>query len=26
VGDAYNRTKLTPTVAKIFKKWLEWTR
>lgn len=26
VGDAYNRTKLTPTVAKIFEKWLEWTR
>ena len=26
VGDAYNRTKLTPTVAKIFRKWLEWTR
>lgn len=26
VGDAYNRTKLTPTVAKVFKKWLEWTR
>lgn len=26
VGDAYNRTKLTPTVAKVFEKWLEWTR
>lgn len=26
VGDAYNRTKLTPVVAGIFKKWLEWTR
>ena len=26
VGDLYNRTKLTPTVAKMFKKWLQWTR
>ncbi|MAS91985.1 MAG: mercuric reductase [Verrucomicrobiales bacterium] len=26
VGDLYNRTKLTPTVAKLFKKWLEWSR
>ncbi len=26
VGDAYNRTKLTPTIASIFKKWLQWTR
>ncbi|MEM9017394.1 MAG: mercuric reductase [Verrucomicrobiota bacterium] len=26
VGDLYNRTRLTPTVAKLFKKWLEWTR
>ncbi|MDF1738555.1 MAG: mercuric reductase [Verrucomicrobiales bacterium] len=25
-GDLYNRTKLTPLVAKLFKKWLEWTR
>ncbi len=25
-GDLYNRTKLTPFVAKLFKKWLEWTR
>ncbi|HEY2952772.1 MAG TPA: mercuric reductase [Verrucomicrobiae bacterium] len=25
-GDAYNRTRLTPTVKKLFKKWLEWTR
>jgi pyruvate/2-oxoglutarate dehydrogenase complex dihydrolipoamide dehydrogenase (E3) component len=26
VGDAYNRTKLTPTVAGLMKKWLAWTR
>jgi pyruvate/2-oxoglutarate dehydrogenase complex dihydrolipoamide dehydrogenase (E3) component len=26
VGDLYNRTKLTPLVAKMFKKWLAWTR
>ncbi len=26
IGDLYNRTRLTPTVAKILKKWLEWTR
>jgi len=26
VGDAYNRTKLTPTVAKLFKGWLAWQR
>ena len=26
VGDLYNRTKLTPFVAKLFKKWLQWTR
>ncbi len=26
VGDLYNRTKLTPAVAKMFSKWLEWTR
>lgn len=25
-GDLYNRTKLTPFVANLFKKWLEWTR
>jgi pyruvate/2-oxoglutarate dehydrogenase complex dihydrolipoamide dehydrogenase (E3) component len=26
LGDAYNRTKLTPLVAKLFKTWLGWTR
>ncbi len=26
VGDLYSRTRLTPTVAKLFKKWLEWSR
>jgi pyruvate/2-oxoglutarate dehydrogenase complex dihydrolipoamide dehydrogenase (E3) component len=26
VGDAYNRTRLTPTVKWLFEKWLSWTR
>ncbi len=26
IGDAYMRTKLTPTVQKVFVKWLEWRR
>ena len=26
IGDAYMRTKLTPTVKKIFRKWLAWRR
>lgn len=26
VGDLYNRTRLTPFVKKLFKKWLSWTR
>jgi pyruvate/2-oxoglutarate dehydrogenase complex dihydrolipoamide dehydrogenase (E3) component len=26
VGDAYMRTKLTPTVKKVFEKWLAWRR
>ena len=26
IGDAYLRTKLTPTVKKVFGKWLEWRR
>lgn len=26
LGDQYNRTRLTPTVAKIMKRWLTWTR
>lgn len=25
-GDAYNRTRLTPTVKKLFQRWLAWTR
>ena len=25
-GDAYNRTRLTPTVKKLFARWLDWTR
>jgi pyruvate/2-oxoglutarate dehydrogenase complex dihydrolipoamide dehydrogenase (E3) component len=25
-ADAWNRTRLTPTVAKLFDKWLAWTR
>jgi len=25
-GDAYNRTRLTPLVATLMKKWLSWTR
>jgi pyruvate/2-oxoglutarate dehydrogenase complex dihydrolipoamide dehydrogenase (E3) component len=25
-GDAYNRSRLTPTVKKIFARWLEWSR
>jgi len=26
VGDLYGRTRLTPFVAKMFKKWLSWSR
>jgi pyruvate/2-oxoglutarate dehydrogenase complex dihydrolipoamide dehydrogenase (E3) component len=26
LGDAYNRTRLTPTVKWLFEKWLSWTR
>ena len=26
MGDAYMRTKLTPKVKKLFRKWLSWTR
>jgi len=26
IGDAYMRTKLTPTVKRVFEKWLEWRR
>ncbi|MEO6724239.1 MAG: mercuric reductase [Blastocatellia bacterium] len=26
VGDGYNRTRLSPTVCKLFKKWFAWRR
>jgi len=26
IGDNYNRTRLSPTVSKVFKKWFEWKR
>jgi hypothetical protein len=26
IGDAYMRTKLTPTVKKVIEKWLAWRR
>ncbi len=26
VGDVYNRTRLSPTVSRIFKKWFAWKR
>jgi pyruvate/2-oxoglutarate dehydrogenase complex dihydrolipoamide dehydrogenase (E3) component/uncharacterized membrane protein YdjX (TVP38/TMEM64 family) len=26
IGDAYMRAKLTPTIKKVFSKWLEWRR
>ena len=26
VGDAYSRTRLTPTVKSLFHRWLSWTR
>ena len=26
IGDAYMRTKLTPTVKRVFEKWLAWRR
>jgi pyruvate/2-oxoglutarate dehydrogenase complex dihydrolipoamide dehydrogenase (E3) component len=26
LGDAYNRTRLTPLLTKAFRKWLTWTR
>lgn len=26
LGDQYNKTRLTPTVAKLFERWLTWTR
>ncbi len=26
IGDGYNRTRLSPTVSKLFKKWFAWRR
>jgi pyruvate/2-oxoglutarate dehydrogenase complex dihydrolipoamide dehydrogenase (E3) component len=26
IGDAYNRTRLTPMLLKLFKRWFEWRR
>ena len=26
LGDQFNRTRLTPFVASLFKRWLSWTR
>jgi pyruvate/2-oxoglutarate dehydrogenase complex dihydrolipoamide dehydrogenase (E3) component len=26
IGDAYNRTRLTPTARKLFEKWFAWRR
>lgn len=26
IGDQYNRTRLSPTIKRLFNKWLEWTR
>jgi hypothetical protein len=26
LGDQYNRTRLTPTVAAVMRHWMEWTR
>jgi pyruvate/2-oxoglutarate dehydrogenase complex dihydrolipoamide dehydrogenase (E3) component len=26
LGDAYNRTRLTPRVKRLFARWLAWTR
>ena len=26
LGDQYNKTRLTPTVSRLFKTWLRWTR
>jgi pyruvate/2-oxoglutarate dehydrogenase complex dihydrolipoamide dehydrogenase (E3) component len=26
IGDQYNRTRLTPTVKRLFERWLSWTR
>jgi pyruvate/2-oxoglutarate dehydrogenase complex dihydrolipoamide dehydrogenase (E3) component len=26
IGDAYNRTRLTPRVKRLMERWFEWTR
>lgn len=26
IGDAYNRTRLTPFIKRLFERWLKWTR
>ena len=26
IGDQYNRARLTPLVASLFRRWLAWTR
>ncbi len=26
IGDAYNRTRLTPRVSRLFRRWMDWTR
>jgi len=26
IGDAYNRTRLTPRLSRLFKRWMDWTR
>ena len=26
LGDAYNRTRLTPTLSRLFHRWMSWTR
>ena len=26
IGDAYNRTRLTPLLSRLFKRWMDWTR
>lgn len=26
IGDAYNRTRLSPTISKVFKRWFAWKR
>ncbi len=26
IGDAYNRTRLTPRLSRLFQRWMDWTR